>query len=134
MPMSANATWMQWLAVAGGAAMGGVLRWRVGLWLNPVHGQGLMWGTLAVNAIGGLLVGVALASLARSTHSVAWLLLVTGFLGGLTTFSAFTAESLQLLQRQQWLLALGHTLAHVFAALGFAVLGYALVRAIGGRP
>lgn len=115
--------WAQVAAVAGGAAIGALLRWRAGSWLNA-HWSGFPLGTLAVNCIGGLAVGAALAWFERSPNELLRLLVVTGFLGGLTTFSAFSVESLLLLQRGQWWLALAHTGAHVLGALGCAALGF----------
>jgi CrcB protein len=110
------------LAVAVGAAMGALLRWQTGVWFNARHSH-LPLGTLAVNVLGGLLIGALLVVLARQEQAFWRLLLVTGFLGGLTTFSAFSAESLQLLQRGQWGWALGHSLLHVVGALAAAALG-----------
>ena len=109
-------------------------RWRAGgtgLWLNA-RWEGFPLGTLAVNCVGGLLIGAALVFLERSPNELLRLLLVTGFLGGLTTFSAFSVESLLLLQRGQWLLATGHTLAHVIGALLCAALGHRLGQAVLG--
>jgi CrcB protein len=120
---------LQLMAVAGGAALGAVVRWLTGLWLNP-RWSGFPLGTLAVNCAGGLLVGMALFWLGRHPNEVARLLIVTGFLGGLTTFSAFSGESLVLLQRGDWGLALGHTLAHVLGALACAALGLRIARAL----
>ena len=119
----------QMAAVAGGAAAGALLRWRAGLWLNTAW-AGFPLGTLLVNIVGGLLVGIALAWFERSPDELLRLLLVTGFLGGLTTFSAFSVESLLLVQRGQALLAVGHTLAHVVGALGCAAVGYGFARAL----
>jgi CrcB protein len=119
-------TWPHLLAVALGSAVGGVLRWAVGLWLNA-RWSGFPLGTLVVNCVGGLLVGMALAWFQRMPDELLRLLLVTGLLGGLTTFSSFSAESLLLLQRGQWALALGHTLLHVVGALACAALGYRLL-------
>jgi fluoride exporter len=123
--------WAQVLAVAGGAALGALLRWLAGLWLNA-HWSGFPLGTLLVNCVGGLLIGLALVAFERSPNELLRLLLVTGFLGGLTTFSAFSVESLLLLQRGHWALAIGHTLAHVLGALGCAVLGYRVGQAVFG--
>jgi CrcB protein len=123
--------WAQVLAVAVGAALGALLRWLAGLWLNAQWG-GFPLGTLLVNCVGGLLIGVALVAFERSPNELLRLLLVTGFLGGLTTFSAFSVESLLLLQRGQWALALAHTLAHVFGALACATLGYRLGQVVFG--
>ncbi len=121
----------QVLAVAAGSAVGALARWATGLWLNA-RWAGFPLGTLAVNCIGGLLIGMALAWFERSPNELLRLLLVTGFLGGLTTFSAFSAESLLMLQRGQWGLAVGHTLAHVAGALACAALGFKLVDGLLG--
>jgi CrcB protein len=110
------------LAVAAGAALGGLARWQIGLWLNPRHGL-LPLGTLSVNLVGGLLIGFALVLQARPDQQLWRLLVVTGFLGGLTTFSAFSAESLSLLQRGQWAWALAHGALHVLGALAAAAVG-----------
>ena len=93
-----------------------------GLW------AGFPLGTLLVNALGGLLIGVAMVWFARSPHELLRLLLVTGLLGGFTTFSSFSAESLGLLQRGDVGLALLHSLAHLLGALGCCALGFALAR------
>ena len=129
--MSGVALWLQVLAVAAGAAAGALARWGAGLWLNA-RWAGFPLGTLFVNAVGGLLVGMALAWFERSPNEMLRLLLVTGFLGGLTTFSSFSAESLLLLQRGQWGLATGHTLAHLLGALACAALGFKLVDTLLG--
>lgn len=115
------------LAVATGAAAGALLRWVAGLWLNPL-GHTLPLGTLLVNCVGGLLIGFALVWFARAPNELLRLLLVTGFLGGLTTFSAFSGESLVLLQRGRAGWALVHSLAHVVGALAFTALGHHLAR------
>ena len=121
----------QVVAVAAGAAAGALLRWRAGIWLNAAW-AGFPLGTLLVNLVGGLLVGIALAWFERSPDELLRLLLVTGFLGGLTTFSAFSVESLLLVQRGQGLLALGHTLAHVVGALGCAAIGHRVAQTLLG--
>ena len=119
------ATWSQALAVAGGAAAGGLLRWQASLWLNRPDSL-LPLGTLVVNAAGGLLIGLAMALLPREAHDPWRLLLVTGFLGGFTTFSAFSAESLTLLMRGAPGWALLHSAAHVLGALACAAAGWQL--------
>jgi len=121
---------VQLLAVATGAAAGAVLRWLAGVWLNAKWAAGFPLGTLVVNCVGGLLIGVALGWFERSPNETLRLLLVTGFLGGLTTFSAFSIESLLLLQRGQGWLALAHTGAHVMGALAFAAMGFRLLQAL----
>ena len=129
--MSALLLWPQVLAVAAGAAVGGVARWRVGLWLNA-QWPGFPLGTLAVNCAGGLLIGLVLVGFERAPNEVLRLLLVTGFLGGLTTFSSYSVESLVMIQRGEWALAAGHTAAHVFGALACAALGYRLGQSLLG--
>ena len=100
------------LAVAVGAVLGAWLRWGLGTWLN-LRSHSLPLGTLAVNLIGGFLVGVAVASFADRTEIPhEWrLFVITGFLGGLTTFSTFSAESVALLLRGDYGWEIGR--AHV---------------------
>jgi CrcB protein len=123
--------WLQTAAVAGGAAIGALLRWLAGTWLNGPVSQavGFPLGTLLVNCVGGLLIGAALMWFQRTPNELLRLLWITGFLGGLTTFSSFSVESLVMLQRGEWALALGHTLAHVLGSLLCAVLGFIAARA-----
>jgi len=124
--------WAQIAVISLGASAGAVLRWLAGLWLNE-RWQGFPLGTLLVNCVGGLLVGVALAWFERTPDEMLRLLLVTGLLGGFTTFSAFSVESLVLLQRGEWLLAFGHTLAHVVGALACAAIGLRLATLLLAR-
>ena len=111
---------LQACAVAVGAAIGALLRWGTGQAINGLW-AGFPLGTLLVNALGGLLIGVVLVWLSRSPHELMALLLLTGVLGGFTTFSSFSAESLGLLQRGDWALALLHSAAHLLGALAFAL-------------
>ncbi len=126
---------LQSLAVMLGASLGAWLRWRVGVWLAtawPVFPL----GTLLVNAVGGFLIGFLLVALGKwpapagEANELWRLLLITGFLGGLTTFSAFSGESLSLLMRGEAFWALAHTLAHVLGALLCAAVGMALAKAL----
>lgn len=123
--------WLQAAAVAVGAAVGALLRWRAGLWLDAAW-PGFPLGTLLVNCAGGLLVGAAIACFDEWNAPLLRLLFVTGLLGGLTTFSTFSAESLLLLERGQWALAAGHTLAHVLGSLACAGVGLVAARALIG--
>lgn len=106
------------LAICLGACAGALARWRLSLWLNTQGGL-LPWGTLAANLVGGYLVGLCLALFqAMPQLDPTWrLLLITGFLGALTTFSTFSAEVLALLQQQRLTLALGLCLLHVAGSL-----------------
>jgi CrcB protein len=121
--------WSTLLAVALGSALGGVLRWAAGLWLNPSW-TGFPLGTLLVNCTGGFVIGLALFGFEHWPAALPRDFVVTGVLGGLTTFSAFTGESLQLLQRGQAALAALHAAAHVLGALACAAAGFALARLI----
>lgn len=115
------------LLVAMGGALGAVLRWRIGIWLNP-SALPFAAGTLAVNCAGGLLIGFSLVWFELHPNEPVRLALVTGVLGGLTTFSTFSAESLTLLLRGEPALALLHSAAHLLGALACAALGWLLGR------
>ncbi|MDB5939814.1 MAG: camphor resistance protein CrcB [Polaromonas sp.] len=111
------------LAVCIGASVGALSRWGLGLWLSP--GGLIPWGTLAANLLGGYLVGVAIAVFqAMPQIDPVWrLLLVTGFLGGLTTFSTFSAEVVAYLLEARYGLAAGVALVHVAGSLLMTVAG-----------
>ena len=111
------------LAICIGASLGALARWSLGLWLTP--GGLLPWGTLAANLIGGYLIGVAIAAFqAMPQLDPVWrLLLITGFLGGLTTFSSFSAEVVEFLMAGRYGLALLTAGLHVLGSLGMTVLG-----------
>ena len=121
--------WVSGMAVAGGAAVGALCRWGAGVVLNH-RWQGFPLGTLFVNLLGGVLVGVAVVWLQNKPYGTLHLFVLTGVLGGFTTFSAFSAESLALIARGQWLLAVAHALARVVGALACAALGVAAARAV----
>ena len=122
---------VQAAAVGVGAAVGGLLRWTAGLWFNPLW-HGFPLGTLVVNGVGGLLVGGISAWLVHQPSEMLRLLLVTGFLGGLTTFSAFSIESFSLLQHGQTGMALLHAAAHLGGAVACAALGWWLAHELMG--
>ena len=121
--------WGGLLAVGGGAALGAWSRWALGLWLNALVPQ-LPLGTLAANLIGGYLVGLALAwfALVEGVPPEMRLFVVTGFLGGLTTFSTFSAEAVGLLARQQFGMAATHIALHLGGSLLATALGFATLR------
>lgn len=112
------------IAVGLGAAIGAWLRWGMGLWLNAALPQ-LPLGTLLANLVGGYLIGVAVAFFMQHPGlSPEWrLFAVTGFLGGLTTFSTFSAETVNLLLRGQYAWTLGIVAAHLGGSLLMTVLG-----------
>lgn len=112
------------LAVGIGAAIGAWLRWGLGLALNPAL-PALPLGTLAANLVGGYLIGLATGFFAHAATipPEVRLLVITGFLGGLTTFSTFSAEAVTLLTRQQYGWAAMHVGLHLLGSLGMTVLG-----------
>ncbi|MBK7745105.1 MAG: fluoride efflux transporter CrcB [Betaproteobacteria bacterium] len=118
-------------AVGLGAACGAWLRWGLSAWLNPRLPH-FPLGTLAANLIGGYLIGVAVAYFA-ARHDLApemRLFIVTGFLGGLTTFSTFSSEVTQLLLRGEYWTGAGLGLAHLVGSLLLTVAGIATWRGL----
>ncbi|MHB0992325.1 MAG: fluoride efflux transporter CrcB [Burkholderiales bacterium] len=121
------------VAVGTGAAFGAWLRWMLGLWLNPLFPT-LPLGTLAANLGGGYIIGLAMAFFAHQPGlSPEWrLLVITGFLGGLTTFSTFSAEVFTLLSRQQWHWGSLEILVHVAGSIAMTGLGVLTYKALRG--
>jgi fluoride exporter len=116
------------VAVGAGAVLGAWLRWGLATWLNPLLPV-LPLGTLVANIGGGYLVGLAVAFFSTSTLAPEWrLACITGFLGALTTFSTFSAESVQLLQAARYGAAVAHSAAHLFGAIAATALGFASFR------
>jgi len=115
------------LAVFCGAGLGAVLRWGLNLWLNPLFPT-MPLGTVAANLIGGFLVGVAISYFSHNSHlAPEWrLLVITGFMGGLTTFSTFSVEVVHLLQRQEPMWALATAGVHLIGSLVLTALGILL--------
>lgn len=111
------------IVICVGASIGALARWGLGLWLTP--GGAIPWGTLAANLIGGYLIGVCIAVFqAMPQLDPIWrLLFITGFLGGLTTFSSFSAEVVGFLMAERYALALGTATAHVAGSLLMTVAG-----------
>ena len=122
--MRDNAVMHSVFAITIGASIGALSRWGLGLWLSP--GGVIPWGTLAANLVGGYLIGVCLAVFqALPDLDPAWrLAIVTGFLGGLTTFSSFSAEVVTLLQQTRYALAFGTAMLHVAGSLLLTIAGY----------
>jgi CrcB protein len=122
---------LSWAAVGIGAAIGAWLRWGLTLWLSGLHSH-VQLGTLAANLVGGYLIGLALAFFASyPSLSPEWrLFAITGFLGGLTTFSSFSGESMTLLQRGHYSWALAHSALHLLGSVACCIAGYATWRAL----
>lgn len=117
------------VAVGIGAALGAWLRWGLSIALNHIV-PNLPLGTLASNVIGGYLVGIAVELLVHhSLLTPEWrLFIITGFLGGLTTYSTFSAEAVSLLSRHEYGWAAALIMAHLVGSLLMTMLGIATVR------
>lgn len=122
------------LAVFVGAGLGALLRWLLGLRLNAIL-PSLPLGTLAANLLGGLLIGLAIAWLGRhpGVPPEVRLFVITGFLGGLTTFSTFSAEVITLLAKGELLWGVAAIAAHLLGALTMTALGIGLVHLLLSR-
>lgn len=120
---------MAYLTVMAGGAAGAGLRYGVGQALSARLGTGFPWGTMAVNLIGGLAMGLLAGWLARGGGEPWRLLLGVGVLGGFTTFSAFGLDTMLLIERGQAGLAAAYVLASVIGAVGLTALGLAMARA-----
>jgi CrcB protein len=116
------------IVICVSACVGALLRWGFSTWLNP--GGLLPWGTLVVNLIGGYLVGLAIATFtALPDIDPTWrLIVVTGFLGSLTTFSSFSAEVVTMLVDGRPGLALGTIAMHLGGSLLLTWLGFRTVQ------
>lgn len=122
---------VSFLAVGFGAFFGAVVRWLLAIVLNPILPT-LPLGTLVANLAGGLVMGVAQGAFAEyETLPIAWrLAITTGFLGGLTTFSTFSAETVTLFLRQQYGWAAALVAAHLAGSLVMTLAGIGLVRVV----
>lgn len=122
------------IAIFAGAGFGALLRWALAGWLNPVFST-VPLGTVAANLLGGLMVGAASAFFQLHPQlPLEWrLLVITGFLGGLTTFSTFSIEVVSLIGRQQYVWALGAASVHLLGSLALTGLGIAVAHTALGR-
>lgn len=118
---------MNYFLIGLGGAAGSMLRFFVSKWMHAFFETQLPVGTLAVNVVGSLAIGL-LAGYFHQKHLPAayGLLLVTGFLGGFTTFSAFSLENMMLVQTKGWLYALVYVSISVVTGLAAASAGYRL--------
>jgi CrcB protein len=118
--------WKPILAISLGAALGALLRWLLGLKLNSLL-PSLPPGTLAANLIGGYIIGFAVAYFAQAPGiAPEWrLFIITGFCGGLTTFSTFSAEVVTLLQQGSLAPAAAAIAVHVAGSLVMTIAGMA---------
>ncbi|MGA9341661.1 MAG: fluoride efflux transporter CrcB [Rhodanobacteraceae bacterium] len=119
------------LATGAGAFFGACLRYGFGLTLNPVFPT-VPLGTLAANLLGGLIMGIMMALFTQfqALSPELRLFITTGFLGGLTTFSTFSGETVTLLLRREYAWALGAIGLHLFGTLAMTLLGFVIVQSI----
>jgi CrcB protein len=122
------------IVIAIGASVGAWLRWLLGIKLNALFPT-IPPGTVVANMVGGYLIGLTIAFLAASPSlSPEWrLLIITGFCGGLTTFSTFSSETVTLIQEGKLLWALGSISLHVVGSLAMTAAGLLSYQVIGTR-
>lgn len=120
------------LLVMAGGALGAAGRYHLGRLVFHFGGAGVPYGTLAANLIGGFLMGVLVGTLARGDFvSEPWrLLLGVGLLGGFTTFSAFSLEVMNMIERGEWTMAIGYALLSVIGSVLALFAGLLTMRAI----
>lgn len=123
---------LNFILVAVGGAAGSMLRYATGLGATRILGPNFPWGTLLVNIVGSLVIGVFVEAIARrfSASEPVRLLLVTGFLGGFTTFSSFSLDAVSLLERGATGLAALYVGGSVLLSLGAVFLGLWLARGL----
>ena len=124
-------SYASWFAVGGGAAVGAWLRWGLGILLNPVFPT-VPLGTLSANLLAGFLMGIAMEFVMRNTAMPPEirLLVTTSFLGGLSTFSTFSAEIVTLLSHKEYVWGLLAIAAHVVGSVVLTVVGIFAVRLV----
>ena len=116
--------WQQLVLVMCGGALGAAGRFWLGGALPRILGEGFPWGTLAANLIGGYLVGLVLAWAHHVDLDPLWrLMIVTGFLGALTTFSSFSAEVVEMMLADRWGQALVTVALHLLGSLAMTYVG-----------
>ena len=123
---------VQALLVAVGGAIGSVLRYYVGQWALRLAGPAFPWGTLTVNIVGCFVIGVFTEMIIRrfDASPELRLLLITGFLGGFTTFSAFSLDAISLFERGAVVPGAAYIVASVGLSMAGVTAGLALMRAI----
>jgi CrcB protein len=124
--------WRSIVAVGVGASLGALLRWWLGSQLNHFFPT-IPPGTLTANLVGGYVIGIAIAFFAQSSLAPEWrLLVITGFCGGLTTYSTYSAELVTLLQQGRVLWALGAAATHLVGSVVMTVAGIGTVTVLKG--
>jgi CrcB protein len=124
-------TWTKLVALSIGGALGVNARYWLGAWMNRWASPQFPWATVTINISGSFLIGFLTVALARwLPHPNARLLVITGFLGGYTTFSTFENDSLTLWERGEGLLMTANLVGSVAAGFAAVVLGTALARGL----
>ena len=125
------------LLVMAGGAIGAALRYQYGRMSERVFGAGWPWGTLGVNIIGGLAMGLFVGWLAARSQASTYLggeslrlFVAVGILGGFTTFSAFSLETIAMIQRGEGLSASLYVIVSVIASVGALALGLGFMRTV----
>ncbi len=123
--------WLPIVAISAGASIGAVLRWTLGLALNSLNAS-IPMGTVAANLSGGYMIGLAVGFFSNNLDlSPEWrLFIVTGFLGGLTTFSTFSAEVTDMLQKGTLGVAFTTIAIHLLGSLAMTFLGMLTYQAL----
>ncbi len=122
-------TWSGFFAVGMGGAIGCWMRWGLGIALNPLFSN-ILLGTLAANLVGGYLIGVAVEYFVHhdSIPPEFRLFVIVGFLGGLTTFSSFSSEAVELLTDRQLVMTFVLVAVHLIGSLAMTYLGMMTVK------
>jgi CrcB protein len=124
----------KFLMVCLAGAIGTGLRYGVGIWAGRAIGAGFPYGTLIVNVVGCFIIA-AIAHVALATTLISDTLrvtLMTGFVGGLTTYSAFNLDATRMLQERAWSLGLLYVFLTLFVSFGAGLLGFAVARRFVG--
>ena len=124
---------MNILLIGAGGALGAISRHYVGQLALRTMGSGQPWGTLSVNILGGLLMGLLVGWLAATERADATsirLLAAVGFLGGFTTFSAFSLELLRMLETRAWMTAFAYAAGSVILSVGAVMIGLMIMRKV----
>ena len=116
---------MTWVWVALGAAVGAPARYLTDRWVQTWYDGVFPWGTLTVNVVASLVLGVLAGAAAVVSPSLG-LLLGTGFCGALSTYSAFSYETLRLLETRAWVLAVANVVVALVAGVGAVALGWTI--------